>query len=177
MDTNIGTKFRRATGWFIHGYLALVLAALMMPLVSLGPAHAGATGKAGTSELLLVAVDEARIVRLNRDPASVVVGNPLIADVVVQEGGLLVIVGKNYGTTNVIALDENGNELTNMDVNVRTGGRNAVSLFRGTARMSYNCSPRCETELDVGDDGDHFEAIQKAIGNKLKLSNGVVQGK
>ena len=173
----MGIISRRLPGWPDQCALGLIIAPIMLVLIGLSPVHADATSKTNNSELMLVAVDEARIVRLNRDPSSVVVGNPLIADVVVQEGGILVIVGKNYGTTNVIALDADGKELVNMDLNVRTGGRNALSLFRGTARASYNCSPKCEAEVDVGDQSEQFETIQRQIGNKLKLSNSVVLGK
>ena len=33
--------------------------------------------------------------------ATIVIGNPLIADAALQAGGLLVITGKGYGTTNM----------------------------------------------------------------------------
>ncbi|MFV2091707.1 MAG: pilus assembly protein N-terminal domain-containing protein [Hyphomicrobiales bacterium] len=173
----MGTRERHHTSWFTQRYVALLLAVIIAVPAGLGLAPAGANGKSNASDILLVPVDQVRIVRLNRDPSSVVVGNPLIADAVVQEGGIIIVVGKNYGTTNIIALDENGKELTHINVNVRTGGINAVSLFRGTGRVSYNCSPKCEAALDTGDDPVFFETLQRAIGNKVKLSNGAVQGK
>jgi len=120
--------------------------------------------------LVDVAVDEARVVRLNRPPATIVVGNPLIADALIQESGIIFLVGRNYGTTNLIALDEQGEELANYDIVVRTGGRNAVSLFRGTDRVALNCSPRCETELDVGDGATHFDIIRNQLEAKTTLS-------
>jgi len=173
----MGTCVQDPTGRIARRHGALFPVVIIAALIGLGILPAGALGKANASDLLLVPVDEARIVRLDRGPTSVVVGNPLIADAVVQEGGILIVVGKNYGTTNIIALDENGKELTHLSVNVRTGGLNSLSLFRGTGRISYNCSPICETELDVGDAAVQFENTQKAIGNKAKLSNSVVQGK
>lgn len=120
---------------------------------------------------LEVAVDEVHVARLGHVPQVVVVGNPLIADVVVDRNNVLLVTGRNYGTTNIIALDEAGREIAYYDVSVRTSGRNSVSLFRGTARLSLNCSPRCETELDVGDAGDHFDTIR----GQVEAKSGLVQ--
>jgi len=136
---------------------------------------ARAADPADAPTLVQMPVDEARVVRLSQPPASVIVGNPLIADVSVEENGIVVVVGKNYGTTNLIALSAEGDELAKFDIAVRTSGAGAVSLYRGTQRYSLNCQPRCEMELDVGDDFDHFDGMRKSIGNKLQLSQGVAQ--
>lgn len=158
-----------------------VAAALLAAVMLLGAAaFAWAEGDAGEvrshgGEPMTVGVDEARVVRLNRVPSAVIVGNPLIADVAVQENGILIVVGKNYGTTNLIALDAAGGELVNIDLSVRTSGRNAVSLFRGTGRVSLSCAPRCEQELDVGDDLIHYDGMRKSVSDKIDLSTGASQ--
>ena len=36
------------------------------------------------------------------------IGNPLIADASVQPGGIMVVTGKGYGVTNLVALDRDG---------------------------------------------------------------------
>ena len=46
--------------------------------------------------------------RLPTGVATIVIGNPLIADASLQPGGLLVITGKGYGSTNLLALDRSG---------------------------------------------------------------------
>ncbi len=120
----------------------------------------------------LVGVDEARGVPLVKSPATVIIGNPLIADVSVQNGNLMVVMGKNYGTTNIIALDGAGEEIINLPLNVTSSGQFEVSLHKGGARMTYNCAPMCETELNVGDDGDHFGVILKEVAGKKGLSEG-----
>ena len=147
-------------------------ASIALGLALAGPPIAAAQElkQAEMNELVDVAVDEARIIRVSRAPASVVIGNPLIADVLVEENGLMFLIGRNYGTTNLIAVDADGQEVASMDVVVRTGGRNAVSLFKGTGRVALNCSPRCETELDVGDSPEHFEAIRTQTESKTALS-------
>ncbi len=132
----------------------------------------GAPGSVSAESILRVGVDEARIVPLVKSPATVVIGNPLIADVSVQNGNLLVVMGKNYGTTNIIALDGAGEEIANLPLNVGTSGNFEVSLHKGTERESLNCTPMCETELNVGDGGEHYEIIFKQITGKKALSEG-----
>ena len=50
---------------------------------------------------------------------TLVIGNPMIADVSMQSGGLMVVTGKGYGVTNLIALDRNGATLMEKQVSVK----------------------------------------------------------
>jgi len=127
------------------------------------------------AEQVLVPMDEARVIRLNRAPTTVIVGNPLIADVSVQDERLLVVVGKTYGSTNIIALDEDGEELSNLDISVRTGGANNVQVFYGGARMSFTCAPRCERRIEIGDDVSVFDVTTKQAADKIKLSDAIAE--
>src|SRR5688572_17905805 len=61
-----------------------------------------------TGDTIKVYLDQARLLKLPDGTATLVVGNPLIADVAVQSGGTLVVTGKGYGNTNLIALDRSG---------------------------------------------------------------------
>ena len=47
------------------------------------------------------------------------IGNPLIADAALQPGGLMVITGKGYGTTNIIVLDRAGAVLMEKTIEVQ----------------------------------------------------------
>ncbi|MEZ5828402.1 MAG: pilus assembly protein N-terminal domain-containing protein [Hyphomicrobiales bacterium] len=53
-----------------------------------------------------VLIDEATLLRLERPAAEIVVGNPSIADVAVQNGKSIVLTGKSFGETNLIAIAE-----------------------------------------------------------------------
>ena len=64
-----------------------------------------------TVDTIAVNVDQAKLVRLPGKVATIVVGNPLIADVTLQPGGMIVVTGKGYGATNFIALDRVGDLL------------------------------------------------------------------
>ena len=133
-----------------------------------------AGGDASSAETTIrVKADEAQIVPLVSSPTTVVVGNPSIADVSIQNGNLLVVMGRNYGSTNIIALNAAGDQIANFELAVTTSGTHEVSLYRGSSRASFNCAPRCEAELNVGDDAGRFKAIQQQQTGKMGLASGV----
>lgn len=84
------------------------------------------------SDTIDVILDQAQIVQLPDRVGTIVVGNPLIAKVTVQSGGLMVVTGKGYGRTNVIALDHRGAVLLDKATQVQ-GPHNVVVVYRGVA--------------------------------------------
>ena len=66
-----------------------------------------------------IVLDQATIMKLPEKVSTIVVGNPLIADVAVQSGGLVVVTGKGYGATNLIVLDRAGAVLMERSIVVR----------------------------------------------------------
>jgi Flp pilus assembly secretin CpaC len=136
-------------------------AALVALAVSLAPAL-----RAGAAEPVSVVLDQARILKLPDRVATVVIGNPLIADISIQSGGLLVVTGKGYGATNLVALDRSGNVLMERELEVRGGGEQVVQVFRGVERESYSCSPRCERRITLGDAKDFFETTLKQTSSR-----------
>jgi Flp pilus assembly secretin CpaC len=95
-----------------------------------------------------VALDQARIMRLPAGVATIVIGNPLIADGSLQAGNLLVVTGKGYGTTNLMALDRGGRVLMDKDITV-TGARQADLV-------TYSCAPQCSPRVTTLGDGMEF---------------------
>ena len=65
-----------------------------------------------------VVLDRAQVIRLPDRVATLIIGNPSVADGTLQNGGLLVVTGKGYGSTNVIALDSRGEVLAEHTVTV-----------------------------------------------------------
>ncbi len=128
---------------------AIVFMPVLMPVLA-GPAHAADTIK--------VEVDRATITKLPAHVSTIVIGNPLIADVTVQPGGLLVITGKGYGTTNMIALDRSGAVLSEHNIEVLGPRGSVVVVYRGVNRESYSCAPDCERRITLGDAPEYFEA-------------------
>jgi hypothetical protein len=102
-----------------------------------------------------------------------VVGNPMIADVSIQ-GGVLAVHGRHFGNTNLIILDNKGNELVALQVNVIRADANNVEMFKGGAegkivgKYSYICAPDCESVVMPGDDNEYNAAITGQISSKSK---------
>jgi len=131
-----------------------------------------ATGSAAESNVTVYA-DQAKILKLNGRPASVVIGNPMIADVSIQ-GEVLAVHGRHFGNTNLIILDHQGNELAALLVNVIRPDANNVEMFKGGAegkmvsKFSYVCAPDCESVVMPRDDNDYNAAITGQISAKSK---------
>jgi Flp pilus assembly secretin CpaC len=128
---------------------ALVGAAVLIAtVVAAGPGRA--------AEPITVMLDQATITKLPGRVSTIVIGNPLIADVSVQPGGLLVVTGKGYGTTNLIALDRAGAVLTERNIEVVGAQDTVVFVYRGMNRESYSCAPSCERRITLGDGPEFF---------------------
>jgi hypothetical protein len=83
----------------------------------------------------------------------------LIADGTLQPGGLLVVTGKGYGTTNMVALDRKGQVVLDREVTV-TGPHAAdvVVVYKGVDRESYSCTPDCGPRVGTLGDAPPFFA-------------------
>src|SRR5262245_44212596 len=97
------------------------------------------TGPAIAASEVTIFADQAKIIHVTGQPGTVVVGNPNIADVTVQ-GEQVVLMGRNYGVTNVIILDRQGKQLAALDVTVQITDINAVHVFKAGGRMSLACA-------------------------------------
>jgi hypothetical protein len=124
-----------------------------------------------------VIIDQARLIRLKRDTTQIIIGNPAIADVSAQDSRLLVITGKSYGTTNLIALDAEGREILSARLAVREGDARQVTLYRGTSRQSYHCAPDCQRTLSLGDDKAAFEQLAGTVSAKFGVVNAAIGAK
>jgi hypothetical protein len=102
---------------------------------------------------IVVHLDQARILKIPDRSATVVIGNPLIADISIQTGGVVVLTGKSYGATNVIVMDRSGAVLLEHNVEVRGPSDPVVFVFRGETRQTYSCTPDCAPRITPADDG------------------------
>ena len=113
-----------------------------------------------------VVLDRATLMKLPDQVGTVVVGNPLIADVSIQPGGQLVVTGKGYGVTNLIALDRSGKVLLEKTVEVQGPKEDVLVVYRGVERESYSCTPNCEKRITLGDAQIYFDATLAQAGNR-----------
>src|SRR6185295_3833254 len=125
---------------------------------------------AAQSEDLIVKYDQSQLLRLPRAASEIIIGNPAIADVSVQAGNLLVVTGKTFGITNIIALDSERNVIQDQRILVRRDEAKVVNLQRGTERQTFNCTPQCNPSIVIGDDQKYFDMISKAAQSKIGFS-------
>jgi Flp pilus assembly secretin CpaC len=123
--------------------LVVALAGLL-----LGPTAA----LAETGEPISVKVNMARILRISAPAATVIIGNPGVADVTIQDPQTLVLTGKSYGQTNLIVLDNMGNPVADTMITVIQAQSDLVTVFLGTARTTLSCNPVCQPTIMLGDD-------------------------
>ena len=135
---------------------------LVMTAVLVSPA----TGLAESSvDAIAVNVDQARLVRLPGRVATIVVGNPLIADVTLQNGGIIVVTGKGYGATNFIAMDRSGEVLVDRVIQVEGPTDRVVTIYRGVDRETYTCQPVCQRRATLGDGDNYFKSVMDQAGS------------
>jgi Flp pilus assembly secretin CpaC len=108
---------------------------------------------AETGEPISVKVNMARILRISAPAATVIIGNPGVADVTIQDPQTLVLTGKSYGQTNLIVLDSAGNPVADTMITVVQAQSDLVTVYLGTARTTLSCSPVCQPTIMLGDDG------------------------
>ena len=125
---------------------------------------------ARAEDTIVVTLDRARIVKLPDRTQTLVIGNPIIADVTpLKTNGLMVITGKSYGTTNLIALDAAGSPVAESVLRVDPA-EGALVVHRGMARESYSCSPRCEPTINLGDEGKYLGDVAGNVKARTALS-------
>jgi len=146
------------------------------PLIRLGLAAslflAGSIGTALAGEPIVARLDHSQIFAMARTPATVVVGNPSIADVTI-EGKNVFLHARAFGSSNVLVFDEEGKQLADYDVTVQTGGDNNVIVFKDGYSESYVCAPLCESTLHIGDGDTYFKQI---VAGQQKMRNSIAMG-
>ena len=148
-------------GWFV----AAAIAATVMVSAPIAKA-----------DDLIVRYDQSQLLRMPRPVAEIIIGNSSIADVTVQGGNMLVVTGKTFGITNIIALDAEKNVIQDQRVIVERDEKSVVNLSRAGMRQSYSCTPNCSPTLTIGDDTAFFDLVAKHNTNKTKFSESGGEG-
>jgi hypothetical protein len=136
-------------------------------------AMATASIASAAAETVDVVLDQASIIKTPDRVATIVIGNPSVADASLQAGGLLIVTGKGFGTTNLIALDARGNTLVQYTLRVTAPNGGRLTVWRGADRETWSCAPNCERSVTLGDAAGFFETAVAQIGAR----NGAAAGK
>jgi len=131
-----------------------------------------AAGPAERTGVLEITLDQAKVARLPAGATTLVVGNPAIADVTMLKGGVaMVVTGKGYGETNLIALDAQGNIIDEKKIDVEPT-RSVLVVQRGDARESYWCNPVCMPTVQLGDENKVFSDASGQVSAHSALAQG-----
>jgi hypothetical protein len=144
------------------GLRSLAVAALLWPAVCLG----------APDDKISVFVDQAKLLKMPAKVATIIVGNPLIADVTLQSGGIVVVTGKGSGATNFIAMDRSGDVLVDRQIMVEGPTERLVTVYRGVERESYSCAPICQRRITLGDGEHYFKAAIDQAGSLSSQASG-----
>jgi hypothetical protein len=135
----------------------------VLAAVALGISAFAAHAAGASDDVLRITVDQAQIAKLPSNTATIIIGNPAIADITSLKGGAgMVVTGKGYGRTNLIALDAQGNLIDEKEIHVEPT-RNVLVVQRGTSRESYSCDPVCMPSAVLGDDSKVFSDVSGQI--------------
>ena len=99
------------------------------------------------------------MLRINAPAATVIIGNPAIADVTIQDPQTLILTGKSFGRTNMIILDSNGDPIADTIVEVAQLTSDTVTVFMGAQRTSMACAPNCQPVIMLGDDTSYTSDV------------------
>ena len=145
---------------------------LLLALAGAAPAATLAAPASAPPAMLTVTIDQAKVAQLPAGTRTLVVGNPAIADVtMLKGGGAMVVTGKGYGLTNLIALDAQGNIIDEKQIDVEPT-RSVLVVQRGNARESYWCNPTCMPTVQLGDENNAFSQASGQIGARNALAQG-----
>jgi len=128
---------------YLRPLLAFAVAALLA-----APVAAQAAGNAP----ITVKASMARILRISAPAATVIIGNPGVADVTIQDPQTLILTGKSYGETNLIVLDSAGNPVADTMISVVQADADTITVYMGSARTTLSCQPVCQQTITLGDD-------------------------
>jgi Flp pilus assembly secretin CpaC len=119
-------------------FLRIGLGVLAIGLISASAATATEPG-------IKVIMHQAKIVKLSRPADTVIVGNPDIADAAIQDASTIVLTGKDFGTTNFVVMDAEGNAIVDELVMVSRSDVNTMRIYRGAIIQTLSCTPFCES--------------------------------
>ncbi|MEM7068819.1 MAG: pilus assembly protein N-terminal domain-containing protein [Pseudomonadota bacterium] len=119
---------------------------------------------------VVVTVDQAKVFRVSRPAATIIVGNPAIVDATVEDEQTIVLTGRSFGVTNLIVLDIDGDAVVDQPVVVTGSEVNTVRIYRRNSRETLACAPVCEPTLTIGDNFGSFTASAEQIKDRNQLS-------
>jgi hypothetical protein len=142
----------------------------LLRVVATATALMAATAPAFSSDQISVLLNRAQLFKMPDSTKTLVIGNPFIADVSIIKNGLMVVTGKSYGLTNVIALDGQGRQISDTLIQVTEPTEQMVIVQRGMDTSTYHCAPTCAPTLMLGDNDDYFGKVGQQAAKNTSLA-------
>lgn len=126
-----------------------------------------AAAEANAGQIWLT-MDQVRPYELVKPAGQIVVGNPAIADVTVQDKDRVFLFGKAPGMTNMYIFDDQGEFVDNLVIRVRATTQDMLVMHRGSERTTYTCTTNCEATVTVGDTANTFSQLNQQVNAKVQ---------
>ena len=121
------------------------LATLALGMVGILAPSMAASAQESRLELF---VNHAKIIKLAEPASTVIIGNNEIADATVKDALTLVLTGREFGSTNLVILDEAGEPIVDERLVVRKDEGDTLRVYTpvengGVTISELACSPLC----------------------------------
>lgn len=142
----------------------LFLLASFFMLGALSATTAALSAKSG--EAIIVPVHKVKVVTLDRNAGVVLIANPTIADVAVENKRMIFLFGLEPGETNLLILDTAGEEILTAPVVVVPILERRVTVNRASANevATFSCAPRCAAVATPAGTGAEIQSTGSEAG-------------
>ena len=115
-----------------------------------------------------VRLDQNAIMDLRAPAGTVLIGDPAVVDVNLLNPRRIAILGRGYGSTNVIIIDRMGKVIFSQEVEVSRANSDRVSVYRGGLVSNFTCSPTCERTPSPGEDTSAYQTYAPSYKDHLQ---------
>ena len=151
--------------------IALAVAFMAPAAASGAPTAASAkSAPASAPAHIRLPIDQARPITAPGVVRGVVIGNPAIVGVSVQNDRLVFVTGRSYGSTNIILVGERG-PIMQARITVVSDESDAVIVTRGGWSVRFDCAPECKRRPDISDEPTAFNQSMGAITARSGAAN------
>lgn len=152
----------------------LRIAAVALSLAGAATVSVPSASASDADDMLGVTIDHARVLKLQNQAETIIIGNPAIVDVTVHDSRTLILTGRSYGITNLIVLGANGQAIIDEEISVRNLEKNTVRIFRQAERQTFACAPTCEPTVTIGDTNEAMANAAAQFQTKQAMTAGAM---
>jgi Flp pilus assembly secretin CpaC len=115
-----------------------------LKLLAVALAALSATAAMAADGAMTVQLKESHRIVLSGPAANIVIGDPSVADVAMLDNHSVIVMGKGYGSTDILVLDRAGHTLLDSEVTVVAPNAGRVTVYRGASPTEFSCAAHCQ---------------------------------